>query len=212
MLFGTAALRALVEQAPDAIFVADSAGHYVYVNEAACRMVGYSREELLAKTILDTLPAGDAGRLARAKSAMQEGRTEAAEWTLRRKDGTGVPVEVNANILPDGQWQGFVRDISERKAHEAEREALFERIENERRRLQTLVDTLPLGVVLFDPGGIAAANRRAEELLGMKLVPGAGNEQYADRVFHPDGSPVPPGELVASRVMRGETILGAEYL
>lgn len=212
VLFGTTALRALVEQAPDAIFVADIDGRYVYVNEAACRMVGYSREELLARTILDTLPAGDAGRLARAKSAMQEGRTEAAEWMLRRKDGTGVPVEVNANILPDGQWQGFVRDISERKAHEAEREALFERIENDRRRLQTLVDTLPLGVVLFDPGGIASVNRRAEALLGMKLVPGAGSAQYASRIFHPDGSPVPPGELVASRVMRGETILGAEYL
>jgi PAS domain S-box-containing protein len=212
VLFGTTALRALVEQAPDAIFVVDVDGRYVYVNHAACRMVGYSREELLGKTILDTLPAGDAGRLARAKSAMLEGRTDAAEWTLRRKDGTFMPVEVNANILPDGQWQGFVRDISERKAHEAERQALFERIETDRRRLQTLVDTLPLAVVLFEPGGGMTGNRRTEELLGMKLTPGSGTAQYADRIRYPDGRPVPREELVASRVMRGETIIGEEQL
>ncbi|GEM_PF-1639976 len=212
VLFGTTALRALVEQAPDAIFVADIDGRYVYVNEAACRMVGYSREELLGKTILDTLPPEDAGRLHRAKSAMLESGTRAAEWTLRRKDGTGVPVEVNAIILPDGQWQGFVRDISERKAHEAEREALFERIETERRRLQTLVDTLPLGVLLFEPGGTVTGNRRTEDLLGMKLMPGTGSAQYVDRIFYPDGRPVPREELVASRVMRGETVIGEEQL
>ena len=43
---------------------------------------------------------------------MLGGRSRGAEWLLRRKDGSWLPVEVNANILPDGQWQGFVRDIS----------------------------------------------------------------------------------------------------
>src|SRR4029453_12526337 len=41
-------------------------------------------------------------------------------WKLRRKDGSYLPVEVSARILPDGRWQGFVRDISERKRLEAE--------------------------------------------------------------------------------------------
>ena len=85
---GAAALHALIEHAPDGIFVADIEGRYIYVNEAGCRMLGYSRDELLRMTIHDALPAGDPGRLARSKAVMLEGRTDAAEWTLRRKDGT----------------------------------------------------------------------------------------------------------------------------
>lgn len=210
--FGETALQALIDQAPDGIFVADIDGRYIYVNEAGCRMLGYSRDEVLGKKIDDTILAKDAGRLARAKAAMLEGRTEAAEWTLRRKDGTGLPVEVNARILSNGQWHGFVRDVSERKAHEAEREALFERIETDRRRLQTLFDTLPLGVLLFEAGGITAANRHIEDFLGMKLPPATGSAQYVNHIFYPDGRPVPPEGLMSSRVRRGETIAGEEYL
>jgi PAS domain-containing protein len=48
-----------------------------------------------------------------------------AEWTQIRKDGIFVPVEASSNILPDGRWQAFVRDISERKRIEDERERLL---------------------------------------------------------------------------------------
>ena len=207
----SAALHALIDQAPDAIFVADRDGRYLYVNEAGCRMLGYERGELVGLTILQTIAPEHAGRLERSRAAMLEGRTQTAEWLLRRKDGSPVPVEVNARILPDGQWQGFVRDISERKAHEAERLALFDEIATERRRLQTLLDTLPLGLVFFEPGGRISANRRAEELLGMSMAP-EGSAQYADRIFHPDGRRVPPEALPGPRVRRGETILGEEYV
>ena len=210
--FGESALQGLIEQAPDGIFVADIEGRYIYVNEAGCRMVGYSRGELLDMKIADTVLTRDPSRLDRAKAVMLEGRSQAAEWTLRRKDGTGLPVEVNAHILPNGQWHGFVRDISDRKAHEAEREALFQRIESERRRLRTLVDTLPLSVLLIEPGGIVTGNRRVEELLDMKLGSGVPIAQYAGRVLYPDGRPVPRELLVASRVMRGETVIGEEQV
>jgi PAS domain S-box-containing protein len=209
---GGAAMHALIEHAPDGIFVADIEGRYIYVNEAGCRMLGYSRDELLRMTIHDALPAGDSERLDRSKAVMLEGRTHAAEWTLLRKDGTLLPVEVNANILPSGQWQGFVRDISERKAHQAEREALFARIEADRRRLKTVVDTFPLGVLLFEPDGTVTANRRTEELTGMKLVPGEGSAQYARYIYRPDGTPVPPEKLLAARVRAGETVIAEEFL
>ena len=51
-------------------------------------------------------------------------RTHVAEWRLRRKDGSYLPVEISTRILADGRWQGFVRDISERtRAREELREA-----------------------------------------------------------------------------------------
>src|SRR6185295_19473732 len=49
--------RALVEQAPDGIFVADGEGRSPDVTSAGCSMLGYRREEIVGKTIFDLIPA-----------------------------------------------------------------------------------------------------------------------------------------------------------
>ncbi len=81
--------RDLLELAPDAFFVADLDGRFTDVNQAACRMLGYARDELVGKTILDIIPPEDAPRLAAVKAALLvPGEVNRAEWTQRRKDGT----------------------------------------------------------------------------------------------------------------------------
>jgi len=112
--------RALVEQAPDGIFVADTDGRYTDVNDAGSQMLQYSRDEIVGKTIVDLLPPADIERLWQSRELLLQGASQVDEWKLRRKDGSYLPVEVSARILPDGRWQGFVRDISERKRLEAE--------------------------------------------------------------------------------------------
>lgn len=42
-----------VEHGPAAVFVADEDGRYVAVNQAACTLVGYTREELLSLRVSD---------------------------------------------------------------------------------------------------------------------------------------------------------------
>jgi PAS domain S-box-containing protein len=81
-----------------------------------CRLLGYEREELVGKTIFDIIPADDAPRpVAVRDQLLAPEEVHRAEWNQKRKDGTLVPVEVSSNILADGRWQAFVRDISERK-------------------------------------------------------------------------------------------------
>jgi PAS domain S-box-containing protein len=109
------AIAAFVEQAPDGIFVADLAGRYTAVNSAACRMLGFTREEIVGKTLFDLIPDDRLEQLEREREQLTHGRDVVSEWVLRKKDGTWLPVEVSAKILPDGRWQAFVRDISERK-------------------------------------------------------------------------------------------------
>ena len=111
--------KSLVEQAPDGIFVADLEARYTDVNTAGCLMLGYEREEIVGKTILDLIPDDRAEQLEREKAQLLRGEEVVSDWVLRKKDGTWLPVEVSAKILPDGRWQGFVRDISERKRLEA---------------------------------------------------------------------------------------------
>ena len=94
-------------------------------------MLGYAREELIGKTIADIIPPEDVPRLAAVRAALLvPGQVERAEWRQRRKDGTLIPVEVSANILPGGRWQAFVRDISERRRIEDERQVFVSLLEN----------------------------------------------------------------------------------
>jgi PAS domain S-box-containing protein len=138
-----ARVRDLIELAPDAFLLADLDGRITDVNQAACRMLGYARDELVGKTILDIVPAEDGPRLAGVKAALlSPGEVHTAEWTLRRKDGTSLPVEVSANILPNGRWQAFIRDITERR-----------RIEDERQVFVSLLENSPDFIGIADPSG-----------------------------------------------------------
>ena len=202
---GHAELRSLVDLAPDAIFVAARDGRLIFVNDAACHLLGYARQELLDMPMADLLAPEQ-------RTCLQKSSLDPTQCALRNSSGAWIPVEARARILEDGQWQGFVRDISERKAHEAEREALFAKIESDRQRLRTVLDTLPLGMLLFELDGRLSFNRRTEDLLGMRLSPHAGSAQYASRIRFPDGRQVPAEQLPTSRVLRnGETIIAEEY-
>lgn len=123
------AVSSLVELAPEGIFTADRDGRYTDVNTAACRMLGFTREEIVGKTILDLIPADRVEQLEREREQLLRGQDVVSEWALRRKDGSWLPVEVSAKILPDGRWQGFVRDIGERKRREEQLRQTQERLE-----------------------------------------------------------------------------------
>jgi PAS domain S-box-containing protein len=107
--------RALFEHASDAIFIASDERIYVDANAAACALSGYTREELIGRSINDLTPSEDRVRLDADRRRLLAGERGIAEWWLVRKDGSLVPVEVSARQLPDGRWQAFVRDITVRK-------------------------------------------------------------------------------------------------
>ena len=136
-------IRELIELAPDAFFLADLDAHFIDVNQAACRMLGYSREELVGKTILDIIPPEDAPRLMETRSKLLEpGKIDRGAWRQVRKDGTVVDVEVSSNILPDGRWQAFARDVTQRKA-----------LEEQRQVFQALLENSPDFIGIADPSG-----------------------------------------------------------
>ena len=112
--------RMMLDNAADAVFVASGDERWIYVNDLALSMLGYTREELLGSSVYNLLPAQQreysqenfAGQLARERLIRQEIR-------LLKKDGNIVPVEMNAALLPDGSIYGSCRDITERKEFEA---------------------------------------------------------------------------------------------
>ena len=121
--------RLLVEQAVDGIFVSTAQGRYLDVNMAGCEMLGYSREEILARTIADVVAAEEVPRIATEIARFAGGMVTRSEWRFRRKDGSFFIGEVVGRQLPDGRLQGILRDITDRKQAE---EAL--RVNEERMR------------------------------------------------------------------------------
>jgi PAS domain S-box-containing protein len=132
--------RMLLDQASDAIFITDGDRNYTEVNDAACTLLGYSRDELLRMSVPDiTVPEDNPGQLLRF-SRMRTGETMLSERILRRKDGSLVLAELNSRQLPDGRFQAIARDIMLRK-----------RLEKEQLRLATAVEQADEAIVITDP-------------------------------------------------------------
>ncbi|HET9831110.1 MAG TPA: PAS domain S-box protein [Vicinamibacterales bacterium] len=121
--------RGLAEQVSDGIFVSDSHGRYVDANDAGCKMLGYTLEELKALTIRDIVSPEEFARLPEQMRRLGSGEIIRNEWRLKRKDGSTFEGELVGRQLPDGRLQGVVRDLTAQKRSE---DALLRRLKFER--------------------------------------------------------------------------------
>ena len=114
-------LQILFEHAPDGYYLSDLKGTFVDGNAATEKITGYKREELIGKSFLK-LKLLSAGDLLRAASLLAKNMlgisTGPDEFTLSRKDGAPVPVEIQTHPVRIGNRRlvlGIARDISARK-------------------------------------------------------------------------------------------------
>ncbi len=140
---GTLEYRSLVEQASDGIFISDKAGKYVDVNLSACNMLGYSKEELLTMTIKSNLAEEEVKNNPIRFDELLAGKTILNTRNLIKKDGTLLPVEINAKMLSNGKMLGMVRDITERKIAE-------EKLIASERQFRLTLDNMLEGVQMHD--------------------------------------------------------------
>ena len=112
--------RSLIDQATDAIFISNGDGRYTDVNETACRLLGYSKEEILQLTVRDLLGEEEVAAAPPRFEELRQGRSILSNRSLKAKDGRLIPVEINGKMLSNGKMLGMVRDISERKAKRRE--------------------------------------------------------------------------------------------
>ncbi|MDA8413868.1 MAG: PAS domain S-box protein [Desulfobacteraceae bacterium] len=110
-----------VEHAGYSMFWVNSEGRIMYVNDAACAGLGFSREELLGMSIFDLDPDYQSGVWATHFEDLKRRGNIILETRHRAKDGHVFPVEVNANYVHFGSHDfnfAFTRDISGRKRME----------------------------------------------------------------------------------------------
>jgi PAS domain S-box-containing protein len=129
-------LRTAIESSPSGLLMTDREGIIVLVNREVERLFGYSREELLGKSVEALVPARHRGRHVKDRhgfTAQPEVRAMGAGRDLHglRKDGTEVPVEIGLTPVQtaDGLFiLGAIVDISARKQAEKERRRLMDEL------------------------------------------------------------------------------------
>lgn len=107
--------RMMFEQAADAIFLGNTVGDFVGVNERAVKLTGYSREELLNGNMRMLFAPQVQQQTPLQYARVLSGEIVINERDLRRKDGNVVPVEMHTKKLTDGTLQSIVRDLTERR-------------------------------------------------------------------------------------------------
>jgi PAS domain S-box-containing protein len=160
-------------------------------------MLGYGRDELIGMRITDLIPKEDFSRLAQSRAFLLEtDSSHMATWKLRRKDGSWLLTEVSAAMFPDGRWQAFVRDISERVRAEEAARTQAELLHDQLQLTETIANYAAEALILLDARGCATyLNPAAERMFGWKQGELRGRPLHnVIHYQHPDGTPYPRQE------------------
>src|SRR6516162_3509567 len=177
--------RGTFENAAVGIAHRDATGRFLRVNEKFCDILGYTREEMLQKTVRDITHPDDLGASIDALTALWQGEspTLGLEKRYVRKDGSPVWGELFASLQRDAAGKpaydiSIINDISERKRLEEELRA-----SEERRRL-ILDNAHDAFVAMSADGRIAEWNRQAEVTFGWPRAEAVGR-LLADTIIPP---------------------------
>lgn len=161
-------LQAILDTTVDAILVIDDVGTIESFNPAAERIFGYLARDVLGKNVKMLMPDRFSSehdtylsnyRTTGQKKIIGIGR----EVECQRADGSVFPADLSvAEMVIDGQrfYTGFLRDISERKAAEAE-------VTQNSAKLRSILNTTVDAIIVIDENGrIESFNPAAEHLFG----------------------------------------------
>ncbi len=139
--------KAIMDDSYDAIFIVDPVtSRYKYFNERARLLLGYSADELLTLSVIDIAThITDMHIWHERADLVRLSNGVLLETFYRRKDGSTFPVEVSARSLTYGGEEmvvAFVRDITERRRAEQERERLIQELANKNTELERFTYTV----------------------------------------------------------------------
>lgn len=135
-----------LNQVHEAVYLLDRQGGISYVNDEACRSLGYARSELERLTVADIDPSWSSARWADAWDNPHHQHPVTVETFHCRRDGTHIPVEITASYFV---YQGtryklaFARDITERRRAQG-------MLMHRERAFRTLVEHVPDIVMRYD--------------------------------------------------------------
>jgi two-component system cell cycle sensor histidine kinase/response regulator CckA len=180
--------RELVENAHELIATVDLESRFTSVNTAFAKALGYSRHELIGKSLRDFVPPDQHAVLDHARTAELEREVESNtyEHDVIARDGRRITLEVASRLTEvDGAPMGvqaICRDISERRDAERSLRAAEE-------RYRTLVEGLPLVTFTRAPtpeAPMTYMSPQVEQLFGYRPEEWLEDPELFRKLIHPD--------------------------
>lgn len=168
--------RNYIDNAPDGVFVADGTGKYLEVNNAAARITGYSKEELLNLSIPDLIHPHYRDKAAsHFRSVVEEGKAT-GDLKLIKKDGSYYWMTVDAVKISQDRYIAFCKDISAQKETE-------EALRTSSNLLKSLMENTIDFIVIGDREGNpilwnAATAKSMMDNLGVEMEPGVRSHKH----------------------------------
>ena len=156
--------RLITETSLLGIFQVTWSGFFVFVNEAFCNMVGYTREELIGRSFQDLIFPDDLPEMLAKKPILEADGTITEERVWKHKNGHSIDSMTRATRLRVGDTYlitAFVEDVSDQKQVEAA-------LRQSEARYRTLVEASRDMITLVNRRGeIEYANISAAQQVGM---------------------------------------------
>ncbi len=154
------AFYALFEQVSDAIMITDYDANFLEVNSSFCKMIGYSREELLKMNVVQMFGPDEHSRRPIRFDLLKAGEHLINERTMMHRDGHVILVRANIKKLNETQIITIATDVSEQTL---ERQKARERLQKEKELSDKVINSLPgIFYVINDVGKYLRWNRNME--------------------------------------------------
>lgn len=177
-------IQDLYNNAPCGYHSLDADGRVVRVNDTELQWLGYERQELLGKPFAELLtPQGQLKFQENFPQFKQQGWVNNLEFELICKDGSTLPVNLNATAMYDAAGQFLMSrstlfDIRDQKQIEAA-------LRDSEAKFRSLSESSPSGVLMTDAQGhVVYTNPRAQEICGYSFEEALGTGWT--RFIHPD--------------------------
>jgi PAS domain S-box-containing protein len=170
---------------PDAIIITEFSGNIFEVNESMERISGYSREELIGKSIIDICLWTNSSDRGHYLELLQEhGRVQNIEFSFRKKSGELITGLISGEIIEFGGCRYILSVIRDITAYKNMEQAL---LGLEHRFRETLENVNLISILLDLTGKITFCNSYLLELTGYTSEEVLGKNWF--RLFIPDSHP-----------------------
>ena len=121
--------RVFIEDVADGFFETNLRGDFIFINNAMCRIFGFSREEIKERNFREFMDEENAQTAYESFNKLFRSGKDVADivWEITRKNGQTCILEISANLIIDKNgekigFRGIARDVTEK--HNAQQRAI----------------------------------------------------------------------------------------